>query len=159
MTRRHPDGASGTPWTRRGALALAAGGLAGAFAVPARAAADARPAIPDSLETGERHRVTEIVDGDTLYLADGREVRLVGLQAPKLPLGRPDFEPWPLSDAAKAALSRLTLGKAVTLAYGGRPVDRHGRMLAHLYLDPGPETAQTWVQGAMLEAGMARVYT
>jgi endonuclease YncB( thermonuclease family) len=160
MRRRLSDEPSaGTPWTRRATLALAAGGLAGAFAVPARAAAAARPAIPATLETGERHRVTEIVDGDTLYLADGREVRLVGLQAPKLPLGRPDFEPWPLSDAAKAALSRLTLGKAVTLAYGGRPVDRHGRMLAHLYLDPGPETAQTWVQGAMLEAGMARVYT
>ena len=162
MTGR--DGGWLKSWTRRGTLALAAGGLAGA-ALPGRGRADdapsgpARPAIPETLEAGERQRVTEIVDGDTLYLADGREVRLVGLQAPKLPLGRPDFEPWPLSDAAKAELSRLTLGKAVTLAYGGRPVDRHGRMLAHLYLDPGPETAQTWVQGAMLEAGMARVYT
>ena len=162
MTGR--DGGWLKSWTRRGTLALAAGGLAGA-ALPVRGRADdapsgpARPAIPETLEAGERQRVTEIVDGDTLYLADGREVRLVGLQAPKLPLGRPDFEPWPLSDEAKAALSRLTLGQAVTLAYGGRPVDRHGRMLAHLYLDPGPQTAQTWVQGAMLEAGMARVYT
>jgi endonuclease YncB( thermonuclease family) len=104
--------------------------------------------------------VTEIVDGDTLYLADGREVRLVGLQAPKLPLGRPDFEPWPLSDDAKAELSRLVLGEPVTLAYGGRPVDRHGRMLAHLYLDPqAAGEGGTWVQGRMLEAGMARVYT
>jgi endonuclease YncB( thermonuclease family) len=153
-------------WTRRGALTLAAGGLAGA-ALPGRGRADAGdtpsgptgPAIPATLEAGERHRVTEIVDGDTLYLSDGREVRLVGLQAPKLPLGRPDFEPWPLSDEAKAALSRLTLGRAVTLAYGGRPVDRHGRMLAHLYLDPGADDAENWVQGRMLEAGMARVYT
>ncbi|MDZ7714567.1 MAG: thermonuclease family protein [Rhodovibrio sp.] len=101
----------------------------------------------------------EIVDGDTLYLSDGREVRLVGLQAPKLPLGRPDFEPWPLADDAKAELSRLVLGEAVTLAYGGRPVDRHGRMLAHLYLDPQPGDRGPWVQGRMLEAGMARVYT
>jgi endonuclease YncB( thermonuclease family) len=28
-------------------------------------------------------RVTEIVDGDTVVLADGRQVRLVGIQAPK----------------------------------------------------------------------------
>jgi endonuclease YncB( thermonuclease family) len=118
------------------------------------------PAIPETLAAGERHRVSEIVDGDTLYLSDGREVRLVGLQAPKLPLGRPDFEPWPLSDDAKAELSRLVLGQAVTLAYGGRPVDRHGRMLAHLYRDPRPgEDESTWVQGRMLKAGMARVYT
>ena len=163
MTGR--DGGWLKSWTRRGTLALAAGGLAGA-ALPGRGRADdapsgpARPAIPATLETGARQPVTEIVDGDTLYLADGREVRLVGLQAPKLPLGRPDFEPWPLSDDAKAALGRLVLGEAVTLAYGGRPVDRHGRMLAHLYLDPRPgDDAGTWVQGRMLEAGMARVYT
>ncbi|WP_200343911.1 thermonuclease family protein [Rhodovibrio sodomensis] len=112
-------------WTRRGALrlsasGLAARGLAGAVPRPGRsAAADARPAIPETLDVGERRRVTEIVDGDTLFLSDGREVRLVGLQAPKLPLGRPDFEPWPLSDAAKAALSRLVLGRTVTLAYPG----------------------------------------
>lgn len=155
-------------WTRRGALGLAGrglatgglamGGLAAARLRPARAA-EARPAIPATLERGERQRVTEIVDGDTLFLADGREVRLVGLQAPKLPLGRPDFEPWPLADQAKAELSRLVLGEAVTLAYGGRPVDRHGRMLAQLYLDPGSGDDETWVQGAMLQAGMARVYS
>ena len=171
---RRSDRGWPTRWTRRGALALACGGLVGgellggglAGARPGRLlAADgapapgARPAIPEQLEVGARHRVTEIVDGDTLFLSDGREVRLVGLQAPKLPLGRPDFEPWPLSDAAKAELSRLTLGKAVTLAYGGRPVDRHGRMLAHLYLDAAAEADDTWVQGRMLQAGMARVYS
>jgi endonuclease YncB( thermonuclease family) len=138
---------------RLGALLLAAIPLA---AGPARAQAGeaAAPDIPEVLEVGETHRVTEIVDGDTLYLSDGREVRLVGLQAPKLPLGRPDFEPWPLSDDAKAKLSELVLGREVTLAYGGRPVDRHRRMLAHLYLPDG-----TWVQGRLLEAGLARVYT
>nr|WP_274611008.1 thermonuclease family protein [Rhodovibrio sodomensis] len=51
--------------------------------------------------------------------------------------------------------------------YAGRPVDRHGRMLAHLYRDAGADASwyrdagadASWVQGAMLEAGMARVYT
>jgi endonuclease YncB( thermonuclease family) len=165
MTRH--DDADRRRWTRRGALAAAAGALAAGGLVPpgprpkraAAAPAQAGPEVPATLQVGERHRVTEIVDGDTLYLADGREVRLVGLQAPKLPLGRPDFEPWPLADEAKAALGRLTLGEPVTLAYGGRPVDRHGRMLAHLYLDPQAGDEGTWVQGAMLEAGMARVYT
>ena len=45
-------------------------------------------------------RAVEIVDGDTLILADGREVRLVGIQAPKLPLGRKNFRTWPLADEA-----------------------------------------------------------
>lgn len=95
-----------------------------------------------------------MIDGDTLLLDDGREVRLVGLQAPKLPLGRPDFRAWPLAHEAKAALEALVLGKAITLAYGGRQLDRHGRALAHLYRDDG-----TWIQGELLELGMARVYS
>lgn len=110
--------------------------------------------IPAPLERGAASRVVEIVDGDTLLLADGREVRLVGLQAPKLPLGRPNFETWPLADEAKAALAEITLDRRVTLAYGGREVDRYQRRLAHLFLDDG-----TWVQAEMLRRGLARVYS
>ena len=99
-------------------------------------------------------RVIEVIDGDTVVLHDGREVRLVGTQAPKLPLGRRNFAKWPLADEAKRALVKLTLGQDVALAYGGRRRDRHGRELAHLYLQDG-----RWVQGQMLSGGMARVYT
>lgn len=98
--------------------------------------------------------VVAIVDGDTLLLDDGREIRLVGIQAPKLPLGRPDFAPWPLADAAKAALERLAMGRGVRLGYGGRRMDRHGRVLAHLFRDD-----EAWIQGALLSLGMARVYS
>ncbi|MEX2201765.1 MAG: thermonuclease family protein [Dongiaceae bacterium] len=110
--------------------------------------------MPAPLEPGGRVLAVAVIDGDTLLLEDGREVRLVGLQAPKLPLGRPDFETWPLADEAKAALEALALGEGLTLAYGGRQMDRHGRALAHLYLDDG-----TWVQGELLKLGMARVYS
>ncbi len=46
--------------------------------------------------------------------------RLVGIQAPKLPLGRPGFSTWPLAWEAKRALERLVLGQRVTLSFGGR---------------------------------------
>lgn len=121
---------------------------------PSRAQEVDAPAIPAPLETGTTNTVVEIVDGDTLLLDDGREVRLVGLQAPKLPLGRPNFDPWPLADKAKAALGEITLGRQVTLAYGGRRIDRHGRALAHLFRDEG-----LWVQAEMLRRGLARVYS
>ena len=42
----------------------------------------------DALISGYAARVAEIVDGDTLVLDDGRQVRLVSIQAPKLPPGR-----------------------------------------------------------------------
>ncbi len=46
----------------------------------------------EALEAGGQATVLEVVDGDTLVLGDRTEVRLAGIQAPKLPLGRPGFE-------------------------------------------------------------------
>lgn len=110
--------------------------------------------LPVALTSGDTAGVREIVDGDTLILDDGRPVRLVGIQAPKLPLGRKGFKPWPLAEESKAALRDLALGRELTLAYGGTRRDRHGRELAHLYDSTGQ-----WVQGALLEQGLARVYS
>lgn len=101
-----------------------------------------------------RYQVVEVIDGDTVVLDNGREVRLVGIQAPKLPLGRKGFETWPLAEDAKAALEDIALGQEVSLRPGQRPEDRHGRILAHIDLPDG-----TWVQGEMLARGMARVYS
>jgi micrococcal nuclease len=99
-------------------------------------------------------RVVEVVDGDTLFLDDGVQVRLVGIQAPKLPLGRRNFKTWPLAGKAKQALEALTLGRQVTLSYGGRRLDRYDRALAHLHRDDG-----LWIQERLLRMGMARVYS
>ncbi len=99
-------------------------------------------------------RVVEVIDGDTLLLENGRQVRLVGLQAPKIALGRESFKEWPLGYEAKDTLTDITLNKNVSLYFGGRDMDRYGRSLAHLFLDDG-----TWVQGEMLRRGMARVYS
>lgn len=106
---------------------------------------------PETVSSGV---VRDIVDGDTLVLEGGTEVRLVGIQAPKLPLGRRNFKPWPLAGDSKAALAALTLGHTLRLSYGTTPIDRHGRLLAHLHDQDG-----NWVQGALLARGMARVYT
>lgn len=112
-------------------------------------------------ETAHRAKVVEIVDGDTVLIdppfKDGNEIRLVGIQAPKLPLGRANFPTWPLAPEAKQALSDLTLGKTVALTFGGARRDRYARWLAHLHVIDGD--ARVWVQGEMLKRGLARVYT
>ena len=110
--------------------------------------------VPESFETGAHATVAAVIDGDTVVLDSGEEVRLVGIMAPKLSLGRESVDDQPLGREAKAALEALVLGKGVTLAFGGARMDRHGRILAHLVLDDG-----TWVQGRLLETGMARVYS
>ena len=116
----------------------------------------APPVVAAADEAGVR--VDQVVDGDTVVLEQpltgAAQVRLVGIQAPKLPLGRPGFPTWPLAAEAKVALEDLTLGRLLTLSFGGRRLDRHGRLLAHLHDERG-----TWVQGEMLRRGMARVYS
>lgn len=117
-------------------------------------AAEALEAALAKLERGPSGRVVEVIDGDTVMLSNGLEVRLVGIQAPKLPLGRKNFIAWPLGEEAKAALEDIALNREVELRYGGRAIDRNGRTLAHLIID-----GEIWVQGEMLEQGFARVYT
>jgi endonuclease YncB( thermonuclease family) len=113
------------------------------------------------LTAGPVMKARGVVDGDTLTLEDGRQVRLVGLQAPKLPLGRRGFEPWPMASTAKDVLEKLVKGRSLRLMYGGNREDRHGRILAHLLVLEGPlqGTKGVWVEQAMLKQGLARVYS
>ena len=124
--------------------------LLGGAPPPAEMPADFRAALAPA----PGGQVVTVTDGDTLTLAGGLEIRLVGIQAPKLPLGRAGFEAWPLSQEAKAFLEVLTVGKTLTLGHGGRRGDRHGRALAHLFDAEG-----RWIQGQILKAGLARVYS
>ncbi|MCF3628470.1 thermonuclease family protein [Thalassospiraceae bacterium LMO-SO8] len=112
----------------------------------------------DALTPGEQAVVAAVVDGDTVFLdrdiVGASQVRLTGIQAPKLPLGRVGFKEWPLAKESKAALEAVLMNQPVQLFYGNARMDRHGRLLAHLIGQNG-----IWAQGEMLTRGMARVYT
>jgi len=101
--------------------------------------------------------VAQVIDGDTVILEQGLEVRLVGIQAPKLALGRAGFDQQPLGPEAKAVLEAMILGKRVRLSFGGLQIDRYGRALAHLFVDGA--AGEIWVQGEMVRQGLARVYS
>jgi endonuclease YncB( thermonuclease family) len=97
------------------------------------------------LTTGGTGVVAEIIDGDTLKLADGRTLRLAGLRAPKSGVaGR----------HAARRLTELAAGHVVRLFFAGLPRDRWRQVLAHLERDDG-----LWLQGALLAEGAARVQT
>ena len=120
--------------------------------------------FPSAAQSDETHRatVTAIVDGDTIFIdppfKDGNEIRLVGIQAPKLPLSRKNFPIWPLAQDSKDAIEALSLGKRVILSFGGARRDRYGRWLAHLTVT-NRDSTESWVQGELLRQGMARVYS
>lgn len=100
--------------------------------------------------------MTRVIDAETLALDDGREVRLIGALSPRAFDAGAANGQWPLENDSVRFLSELTLGQRVRLAFGGRRADRYNRHLAHVFALDGGRDA--WVQGAMLEAGMARAY-
>lgn len=110
----------------------------------------------EGLRDGPAGIVRQVTDGDTVVLDSGLTVRLVGMQAPKLALGRDGFASWPQAEEARAALAALVLDRPVRVRYGGERADRHGRALGQVFLD---EAGGTWVQQEMLARGLARVYS
>ncbi len=110
----------------------------------------------EGLVDGPGGLAASVSDGDTMVLDNGLVVRLVGIQAPKLPLGREGFAAWPKAEEARQALERLVLGKSVRVRHGGERIDRHGRTLGQVFVTGESET---WVQQRMVADGWARVYS
>lgn len=80
--------------------------------------------------------VAHVHDGDTVSLADGRKLRLIGINTPEAGAG--DRAPEPLADAATVALRGLLGAHAeIGLRLDASREDRHGRMLAHVYTKSG----------------------
>ena len=96
-----------------------------------------------AMETGFSDTVGRIVDGDTLELVGGEEVRLHGIDAPEAAQ--------PYGEAATRFLRELTLGRVVTVRVTDR--DRYGRLVGWIVLENG-STAQE----LLIEAGLAWWY-
>jgi endonuclease YncB( thermonuclease family) len=109
---------------------LMAGGL---FAGPALAAGpDAASAC--RFEVTAIGKVAEVRDGRSFVLADGREVRLAGLEIPPPPADADVAAPTVAGRAARRALESIVAGQTVELRQQGTAVDRYGRTVAHVYL-------------------------
>ena len=80
-----------------------------------------------------RARLDRIYDGDTLRLADGRKVRLIGVNTPER--ARKEHMAEPLADAATRYVEQLlNRSPRLRLQLGTEQRDRYGRLLAHVFL-------------------------
>ncbi|MFJ3051705.1 MULTISPECIES: thermonuclease family protein [Pseudomonas nitroreducens/multiresinivorans group] len=97
------------------------------FSLDASAAACPKPSSAETV------RVARVVDGDTLKLADGRSVRLIGVNAPELAHHGRSEEPFAV--AAQRRLQDLVAANDgdVGLVTGQQGKDKYGRTLAHAY--------------------------
>lgn len=93
-------------------------------------------------------RVQRVLDGDSVRLEDGREVRLIGLNTPEF--GRNGAPDQPLAAAARGRTAALLHGAPARLVHDKERFDRHGRTLAYLELRDGRD-----VQELLIREGLA----
>lgn len=98
-----------------------------------------------------RERVEFVIDGDTVKLAGGERVRLLGIDAPEMREGKPGHRgpfPEPGAREATAALRKMVEGKVVRVRRRGR--DKYERTLAKLYLEDGTDVGAALVRGGLV---------
>lgn len=101
-------------------------------------------------------KVQRVVDGDTLRLVDGRNVRLIGLNSPEM--GRQGGSAEPFAEAARQRLQALVAanGERVSLQTGQQAKDHYGRTLAHAYDSRGRNLeAQLLAEGLGYQVAVA----
>ena len=74
------------------------------------------------------HLVASVIDGDTIELANGKTVRLVGIDTPEVG--------WCHYVTASNMMARLVGGKRVTLTISNENTDRYGRLLRYVNIGP-----------------------
>lgn len=110
------------------------------------------------LPGGTERGVVAIIDGETLRLDDGRELRLLGILAPRATdAATSAADAWPPAASAKAALAQLAQGQRVRIATAGQQRDRYGRIVAHAFVR-GSDGSERWLQGDLLANGHARAH-
>jgi micrococcal nuclease len=92
-----------------------------------------------------RPTVVRVVDGDTVVLGSGDEIRLLGIDTPE--------QGEPFADSATVFLAHLLLRREVRLQQDFRKRDNYGRLLAYVYVDD-----TLLVNTLMVSEGLARVY-
>ena len=109
--------------------------------------------------------VSRAIDGDTLRLSDGEDVRLIGIDTPESrynsKLARDSQRSRKDTDTilkmgreASGFTRRLVEGRRVKLVFDVQKHDKYGRLLAYVYLEDG-----TFVNGRIIEEGYAQVMT
>lgn len=109
--------------------------------------------------------VVRAVDGDTLQLASGERLRLIGIDTPEMhesdklyrdsQRSRQDIQA--IKDLGRRAYEftkKLVEGKRVSLEFDAEKYDRYGRLLAYVYLKDG-----TFVNAKIIEEGYASLMT
>ncbi len=121
------------------------------------------PASAEEPASTQQGVVSWVYDGDTLEVDPVGTVRLIGIDVPEREdssrdrylagQGIPASVQRRIYRAAKDYNIKHVKGQQVTLSLGSPPRDRHGRLLAYVYLPDGRQ-----LNRVLIEQGLAAVY-
>ncbi len=97
----------------------------------------------------ENALVARVIDGDTLELAGGDRVRLIGIDTPEFGDGVPE----PFAVEAKQFTRHMVAGSSVHLQFDRERFDKYGRILATVHVDG------KCLSEELARAGLGRVLT
>ena len=100
-------------------------------------------ALAEELDWTPPLEVARVLAAERLELVDGRSIRLAGIRVPATVAGQ-----------AQALLAELVANRALRLGTSPAPFDRYGDLVAQVERADG-----LWLQGALLERGLAQVRT
>lgn len=105
------------------------------------------PHPPEVLTEGP-HQVQRVIDGDTLLLANGARVRLIGADTPETVQPNHPVEPW--GPEASEFTRQFVEGREVWLEFDRERVDRYGRFLAYVWV------GDRMLNEELIRSGLAR---
>ena len=99
--------------------------------------------------------VAKVIDGDTIKLADGTDIRYIGLDTPEL--GRGETASECFAQEAKEINQELVFGKKIRVETDVNEMDRFGRTLAYVYFQPKGEK-EIFINEYLLKEGFAKFH-
>ena len=110
--------------------------------------------LPSLLYSGEPQSpiVKRVIDGDTLLLANGEKVRLIGVDNPETKHPKKPVQ-W-FGKEAYLFTKRMVEGKQVRLEFDWQKRDKYSRLLAYVYLSDG-----IFLNAEIIKQGYGFAYT
>ena len=98
------------------------------------------------------HKVTRVIDGDTVVIDNKEKIRLIGVDTPESVHPNKSVEYF--AKEASAFTKQTCEGKVVKLEYDWQKYDKYGRTLAYVYLEDG-----TFINAEIVKQGYGFAYT
>ena len=100
-------------------------------------------------------KVSEVIDGDTIKLSNGKLLRYIGIDTPEMRTKKGKefiYSPQPYSLEAKEFNRQLVEGKFVRIEFDVEKHDRYARVLGYCFVN------DVFVNAEMIEEGMEGMY-